>query len=75
MTIKNSSNFIAKVCFDTFGIPINITRCSSNYGPYQFPEKPIPLIINNALNHKELLVYRDSKQVRDMLYVEGHCIA
>ena len=56
-------------------MPVIITRCSNNYGPYQFPEKLIPLMINNALNHKELPVYGDGKQVRDWLYVEDHCRA
>jgi dTDP-glucose 4,6-dehydratase len=56
-------------------MPVNITRCSNNYGPYQFPEKLIPLMINNALNHKALPVYGDGKQIRDWLYVEDHCRA
>ncbi len=72
---KASADFIVKSYFDTFKMPINITRCSNNYGPYQFPEKLIPLMINNALNHKELPVYGDGKQVRDWLYVEDHCRA
>jgi len=72
---KASADFIAKAYFDTFGMPINITRCSNNYGPYQFPEKLIPLMINNALKHKELPVYGDGKQIRDWLYVDDHCRA
>jgi dTDP-glucose 4,6-dehydratase len=52
-----------------------ITRCSNNYGPYQFPEKLIPLIITNALDHQPVPVYGDGKQVRDWLYVEDHCRA
>jgi dTDP-glucose 4,6-dehydratase len=72
---KASADFITKAYFDTFGMPVNITRCSNNYGPYQFPEKLIPLMINNALNHKELPVYGDGKQIRDWLYVEDHCLA
>ena len=72
---KASADFIVKAYFDTFGMPVNITRCSNNYGPYQFPEKLIPLMINNALHHKELPVYGDGKQVRDWLYVEDHCRA
>ena len=61
--------------FDTFDFPTLITRCSNNYGPYQFPEKLIPLIIHNALNDKPLPIYGDGKQVRDWLYVEDHCDA
>lgn len=72
---KASADFITKAYFDTFGMPVNITRCSNNYGPYQFPEKLIPLMINNALNHRELPVYGDGKQIRDWLYVEDHCRA
>jgi len=59
----------------TWGVKYNITRCSNNYGPYQFPEKLIPLMINNALNGKELPVYGDGLQVRDWLYVYDHCTA
>jgi dTDP-glucose 4,6-dehydratase len=72
---KASADMIAKSYYDTFGLPVNITRCSNNYGPYQFPEKLVPLMINNALNHKELPVYGDGKQIRDWLYVEDHCRA
>jgi len=54
---------------------MNITRCSNNYGPYQFPEKLIPLMINNALNGRDLPVYGDGQNVRDWLYVEDHCRA
>ncbi len=72
---KASADMIAKSYYDTFGLPVNITRCSNNYGPYQFPEKLIPLMINNALNHKKLPVYGDGKQIRDWLYVEDHCRA
>lgn len=56
----------------TFGLPVTISRCSNNYGPYQFPEKLIPLIINNALQGKKLPVYGDGKNVRDWLYVDDH---
>ena len=56
-------------------MPVNITRCSNNYGPYQFPEKLIPLMINNVKNHKQLPVYGDGMNVRDWLYVEDHCKA
>ena len=60
---------------ETYGLPINITRCSNNYGPYQFPEKLIPLMINNALHEKFLPVYGDGKQIRDWLHVYDHCRA
>ncbi|MCL1847419.1 MAG: dTDP-glucose 4,6-dehydratase [Coriobacteriia bacterium] len=60
---------------DTYGFPVNITRCSNNYGPFQFPEKLIPLMINNARHHKRLPVYGDGLNVRDWLYVEDHCKA
>jgi dTDP-glucose 4,6-dehydratase len=72
---KASADLIVKAYYDTYKIPINITRCSNNYGPYQFPEKLIPLMIWNALNHKELPVYGDGKQIRDWLYVKDHCRA
>jgi dTDP-glucose 4,6-dehydratase len=72
---KASSDLIVKAYHDTYGLNTNITRCSNNYGPYQFPEKLIPLMIYNALNHKELPVYGDGKHVRDWLYVEDHCKA
>ena len=72
---KASADLIVKAYFDTYGLPVSITRCSNNYGPYQFPEKLIPLMINNALNHKPLPVYGDGKQVRDWIYVEDHCRA
>jgi dTDP-glucose 4,6-dehydratase len=72
---KASADLIVKAYHDTFGLPVNITRCSNNYGPYQFPEKLIPLMINNVLNHKPLPVYGDGKQIRDWLYVEDHCKA
>lgn len=72
---KASADLFVKAYFDTYHFPINITRCSNNYGPYQFPEKLIPLIMNNTLGHKELPVYGDGMQVRDWLYVEDHCKA
>ena len=72
---KASADLIVKSYFDTFKIPVNITRCSNNYGPYQFPEKLIPLMINNCLNHKSLPIYGDGLQIRDWLYVEDHCKA
>ena len=60
---------------DTYRMPVSITRCSNNYGPYHFPEKLIPLIINNILEGKQLPVYGDGSNVRDWLYVEDHCKA
>ena len=72
---KASADFFVQAFHDTFGLPVNITRCSNNYGPYQFPEKLIPLMINNALQHKDLPVYGDGMNVRDWLYVEDHCKA
>ncbi|MGG1553512.1 dTDP-glucose 4,6-dehydratase [Paenibacillus ferrarius] len=72
---KAGSDLLVRAYYETFGLPVNITRCSNNYGPYQFPEKLIPLIIANALNDKPLPVYGDGLNVRDWLYVEDHCSA
>ena len=72
---KASADLFVKAYHDTFGMPVNITRCSNNYGPFQFPEKLIPLMINNCLNHRALPVYGDGLQIRDWLYVEDHCKA
>ena len=72
---KASADLLVRAYHETFGLPINITRCSNNYGPYQFPEKLIPLIINNCLNEKPLPVYGDGMQVRDWLHVYDHCSA
>ncbi len=72
---KASADMFAMAWHDTFRLPVLITRCSNNYGPYQFPEKLIPLMIHNAQNKKPLPVYGDGKQVRDWLYVEDHCKA
>lgn len=72
---KASADHFVKAFYDTYGMPVNITRCSNNYGQYQFPEKLIPLMINNAKNHKQLPVYGDGMQIRDWLYVEDHCKA
>jgi len=69
---KASSDHLVSAYFHTYGLPIIITNCSNNYGPYQFPEKLIPLIINNALHGKELPVYGDGRNVRDWLYVIDH---
>ena len=72
---KASADLFVKAYCDTYHFPVNITRCSNNYGPYQFPEKLIPLIMNNTLQHKSLPIYGDGMQVRDWLYVEDHCKA
>lgn len=72
---KAAADMLVQAYFDTFRFPVNITRCSNNYGPYQFPEKLIPLIIHNTLQHKSLPVYGDGMNVRDWLYVEDHCKA
>ncbi|WP_152513785.1 dTDP-glucose 4,6-dehydratase [Caldanaerobacter subterraneus] len=72
---KAAADLIVKAYYDTYKMPVNITRCSNNYGPYQFPEKLIPLMINNCLNKKPLPVYGDGLNVRDWLYVEDHCKA
>jgi dTDP-glucose 4,6-dehydratase len=72
---KASSDHLVSAYFHTYGLPALITNCSNNYGPYQFPEKLIPLIINNALQGKSLPVYGDGKNVRDWLYVVDHCEA
>ncbi len=72
---KASADLLVGAFGHTWGLPVNITRCSNNYGPYQFPEKLIPLMINNALNDKELPVYGDGLQIRDWLYVYDHCTA
>lgn len=72
---KASSDMLVKAYMDTYKFPANITNCSNNYGPYQFPEKLIPLIINNALHGKKLPVYGDGLNVRDWLYVEDHAKA
>ena len=72
---KASADFVVRAYDKTYGMPVNITRCSNNYGPYQFPEKLIPLMINNCLAGKSLPVYGDGMQIRDWLYVEDHCAA
>jgi dTDP-glucose 4,6-dehydratase len=72
---KAAADLLVKAFGHTWGVRYNITRCSNNYGPYQFPEKLIPLMINNALNDKELPVYGDGLYVRDWLYVYDHCTA
>lgn len=72
---KASADLIVRAYHETYGIPVNITRCSNNYGPYQFPEKLIPLMIHNALHDKALPVYGDGMQIRDWLHVSDHCAA
>ena len=72
---KTSADHIVCAYRDTYKMPVSITRCSNNYGPYQFPEKLIPLIINNILEGKKLPVYGQGLNVRDWLYVEDHCKA
>lgn len=72
-TSKASADMLVMAYMETYHIPINITRCSNNYGAYQFPEKLIPLIINNVLHGKPLPVYGDGMNVRDWLYVADHC--
>ncbi len=72
---KAAADHLARAYFHTYGLPVMVTNCSNNYGPYQFPEKLIPLIINNALQGRELPVYGDGKNVRDWLFVTDHCQA
>ncbi|MEC0245093.1 dTDP-glucose 4,6-dehydratase [Paenibacillus chitinolyticus] len=72
---KAGGDMLVRAYHETFGLPVNITRCSNNYGPYQFPEKLIPLMIANALDGKSLPVYGDGLNIRDWLYVEDHCSA
>jgi dTDP-glucose 4,6-dehydratase len=72
---KASSDHLVRAYAATYGLPVSITNCSNNYGPYQFPEKLIPLFILNAIQGKPLPVYGDGKQIRDWLYVEDHCEA
>lgn len=72
-TSKTGADMLVRAYGETYHFPVNVTRCSNNYGPYHFPEKLIPLIIKNILEGKKLPVYGDGKQVRDWLYVEDHC--
>ncbi len=72
---KSSSDHLVRAYFHTYDLPILITNCSNNYGPYQFPEKLIPLVLNNGMQGKELPVYGDGGNVRDWLYVQDHCEA
>ncbi len=72
---KGGSDLLALSYFTTYGLPVTVTRASNNYGPFQFPEKLIPLMISNALEGKALPVYGDGQQIRDWLYVDDHCAA
>ncbi|QAV25731.1 dTDP-glucose 4,6-dehydratase [Neobacillus thermocopriae] len=72
---KAGADLLVRAYYETYGLPVNITRCSNNYGPYHFPEKLIPLMIINALNDRPLPVYGDGLNVRDWLHVEDHCSA
>lgn len=72
---KASADMMVQAYHHTYGLPINITRCSNNFGPYQFPEKLIPLMITNALENRNLPVYGDGLQIRDWLHVKDHCTA
>lgn len=72
---KAGADMLVSAYYETFGMNVNITRCSNNYGPYHFPEKLIPLMVTNALEGKELPIYGDGKNVRDWLHVKDHCAA
>jgi dTDP-glucose 4,6-dehydratase len=72
---KAGSDHLVRAYFHTYNLPITITNCSNNYGPYQFPEKLIPVMVLNALQGKPLPVYGDGQQIRDWLYVDDHCEA
>ena len=72
---KAASDHLVRSYFHTYGLPVTVTNCSNNYGPFQFPEKLIPLVILNALRGKPLPIYGDGLQIRDWLYVEDHCEA
>jgi len=72
---KASSDHLVRAYYETFGLPMTMSNCSNNYGPYQFPEKLVPLMILNALDGKALPVYGDGQNVRDWLFVKDHCIA
>ena len=72
---KAAADLLVLSYFRTYGLPVTISRCSNNYGPYQYPEKLIPLMIVNALNNQQLPVYGNGQNVRDWLYVEDHCRA
>ena len=72
---KAGADLVVRAYHETYGLPVNITRCSNNYGPYQFPEKLIPLMIHNAQENKTLPIYGNGMQIRDWLHVKDHCAA
>ena len=72
---KASADLLVQAWHRTYGLPVNITRCSNNYGPYQFPEKLIPLMISKSLSNEALPVYGDGSNVRDWIHVQDHCDA
>ncbi len=72
---KAGADMLVRSYYKTFNLPVNITRCSNNYGPYQYPEKLIPLVISKAIKGKAIPVYGDGLQIRDWLYVKDHCTA
>src|SRR4030043_304537 len=72
---KTAADMMVRAYYHTYGLPAVITRCSNNYGPYQFPEKLIPLMVSNAMEDKELPMYGDGMYIRDWIYVEDHCRA
>ncbi|MGP9076921.1 dTDP-glucose 4,6-dehydratase [Geobacillus thermodenitrificans subsp. calidus] len=72
---KAGGDLLVRAYHETYGLNVNITRCSNNYGPYHFPEKLIPLMITNALEGKELPIYGDGQNIRDWLHVKDHCVA
>lgn len=72
---KTAADMMVRAYYHTYGLPVVITRCSNNYGPYQFPEKLIPLMVSNAMEDKELPIYGDGMYIRDWIYVEDHCRA
>jgi len=72
---KASADMLVRSYFETYGMNVNITRCSNNYGPYHFPEKLIPLMITNAMDKKKLPIYGDGENIRDWLHVTDHCAA
>jgi len=72
---KASSDHLVRAYHHTYGLPVLTTNCSNNYGPYQFPEKLIPLVLHNAIREKDLPIYGDGQQIRDWLYVGDHCSA
>ncbi|PRY74061.1 dTDP-glucose 4,6-dehydratase [Alkalibacterium olivapovliticus] len=72
---KTGADLLVRSYYETYGMNVNITRCSNNYGPYHFPEKLIPLLISNAMDGKELPIYGDGENIRDWLHVKDHCQA